>query len=99
MPSRVGKKIEMTSLDELLCVPSVEGARDIEIKFILQFKDHARVWNPNTNYTEINKTDYSYTESNHILSAVEKSDGIGCDEDERAYREVIAETIHNTIPR
>lgn len=55
---------------------------------------HAHVWNPNTNYTEINKTDYSYTESNHILSADEKSDGIGCDEDERAYRDVIEENIN-----
>jgi ParB family chromosome partitioning protein len=40
MPSRVGKKIEMTSLDELLCVPSVEGTQDIEIRLIYPFKDH-----------------------------------------------------------
>ena len=40
MASRVGKKIEMTSLDELLCVPSVEGTQDIEIRMIFPFKDH-----------------------------------------------------------
>lgn len=40
MASRVGKKIEMTSLDELLCVPSVEGTQDIEIRMIFPFKNH-----------------------------------------------------------
>jgi len=40
MASRVGKKIEMTSLDELLCVPSAEGTQDIEIRMIFPFKDH-----------------------------------------------------------
>lgn len=29
--SRVGQKIKMTSLDELLCVPTIEGTNDIEI--------------------------------------------------------------------
>ncbi len=55
---------------------------------------HAGVYNSNTNYTEINKTDYSYTESNHIISANGETDGIGCDEDERIYRERIEENIN-----
>jgi len=38
--TRVGQKIKMTSLDELLCVPSVEGTKDIEIALISQFKGH-----------------------------------------------------------
>ena len=54
---------------------------------------HAGVWNSNTNYTEINKTDYSYTESNHIISTSEGTDWIGCDEDETLYREIVEENI------
>lgn len=38
--NRVGQKIKMTSLDELLCVPAIEGIKDIEITLIHQFKDH-----------------------------------------------------------
>lgn len=38
--TRVGQKVKMTSLDELLCVPSVEGTKDIEIALISQFKGH-----------------------------------------------------------
>ena len=55
---------------------------------------HAGVWNSNTNYTEINKTDYSYTESNHIISATEGTDGIGYDENEIAFREIVEENIN-----
>lgn len=54
---------------------------------------HPRVPISNTNYTEINKTDYSYTESNHIISASEGTDGIRCDEDEILYREIVEENI------
>lgn len=38
--NRVGQKIKMTSLDELLCVPAIEGTKDIEIALISQFKGH-----------------------------------------------------------
>lgn len=38
--SRVGQKVKMTSLDELLCVPTIEGTNDIEIALIKQFKGH-----------------------------------------------------------
>lgn len=38
--TRVGQKIKMTSLDELLCVPAIEGTKDIEIALISQFKGH-----------------------------------------------------------
>ena len=54
---------------------------------------HAHVCNSNTNYTEINNTEYSYTESNQILSDSEGIDGIGLDDDEKAYREIVEENI------
>ena len=54
---------------------------------------HTDVYNSNANHTENNNTEYSHTESNHILSAGEKTDGMGSDEDERAYREVVEENI------
>ena len=38
--TRVGQKVKMTSLDELLCVPAIEGTKDIEIDLINQFKEH-----------------------------------------------------------
>lgn len=38
--TRVGQKVKMTSLDELLCVPTIEGTKDIEIDLINQFKEH-----------------------------------------------------------
>ena len=38
--TRVGQKVKMTSLDELLCVPAIEGTKDIEIDLINQFKGH-----------------------------------------------------------
>ena len=40
MPKRVGQKIKMTSIDELLCVPSVCGCDEIEVSKIRPFKDH-----------------------------------------------------------
>ena len=40
MPKRVGQKIKMTSIDELLCVPSVSGCDEIEVSRIRPFKDH-----------------------------------------------------------
>ena len=40
MPKRVGQKIKMTSVDELLCVPSVSGCDEIEVARIRPFKDH-----------------------------------------------------------
>ena len=40
MPKRVGQKIKMTSIDELLCVPSVSGCDEIEVAKIRPFKDH-----------------------------------------------------------
>ena len=40
MPKRVGQKIKMTSIDELLCVPSVAGCDEIEVSKIHPFKDH-----------------------------------------------------------
>ena len=38
MPKRVGQKIKMTSIDELLCVPSVAGCDEIEVSKIRPFK-------------------------------------------------------------
>lgn len=40
MAKRVGQKIKMTSIDELLCVPSVAGCDEIEVGKIRPFKDH-----------------------------------------------------------
>ena len=40
MAKRVGQKIKMTSIDELLCVPSVTGCDEIEVAKIRLFKDH-----------------------------------------------------------
>ena len=37
---RVGQKIKMKSVDELLCVPSVAGCEEIEVARIHPFKDH-----------------------------------------------------------
>lgn len=37
---RVGQKIKMKSVDELLCVPSVTGCEEIEVAKIHRFKDH-----------------------------------------------------------
>jgi len=37
---RVGQKIKITSIDELLCVPSVAGCDEIEVAKIRPFKDH-----------------------------------------------------------
>lgn len=40
MPSRVSQRIKMTSIDELLGVPSTEGAVDIDAMLIFPFKNH-----------------------------------------------------------
>ncbi len=40
MPKRVGQKIKMTSVDELLGVPSVAGCDEIEVSKIRAFKNH-----------------------------------------------------------
>ena len=40
MAKRVGQKIKMTSIDELLCVPSVAGCDETEVAKIRPFKDH-----------------------------------------------------------
>ncbi len=40
MAKRVGQKIKMTSIDELLCVPTVAGCDEIEVAKIRPFKDH-----------------------------------------------------------
>ena len=40
MPKRVGQKIKMTSVDELLGVPSVSGCDEIEVGKIRAFKNH-----------------------------------------------------------
>ncbi|MCR5771716.1 MAG: hypothetical protein K6G87_10885 [Butyrivibrio sp.] len=40
MAKRVGQKIKMTSIDELLCVPSVAGCDEIEVAKIRPFKDY-----------------------------------------------------------
>ena len=40
MPKRVGQKIKMTSVDELLCVPNVTGHNEIPVDQIRAFKDH-----------------------------------------------------------
>lgn len=40
MPKRVGQKIKMTSVDELLGVPSTAGTDEIEVSKIRPFKDH-----------------------------------------------------------
>ena len=34
MANRPGQKIKMTSIDELLCVPDMEGTIDIDVKAI-----------------------------------------------------------------
>ncbi|SCY13500.1 replication initiator protein A [Butyrivibrio sp. INlla14] len=50
---------------------------------------HAHVCNPNTNYTEINKTDYSYTESYPICAENEMGEDEGC----ANYREIVSQNI------
>ena len=37
---RIGQKIKLASVEELLGVPSVEGCMDIEVARIHPFKDH-----------------------------------------------------------
>lgn len=37
---RPGQKIKMTSIDELLCVPEVEGTVDIDVRAIYPFENH-----------------------------------------------------------
>lgn len=40
MASRPGQKIKMTSVDELLCVPDMEGTVNIDVKAIYPFENH-----------------------------------------------------------
>ena len=40
MANRPGQKIKMTSIDELLCVPSTEGTTDVEVEAIYPFENH-----------------------------------------------------------
>ena len=40
MAKRVGQKIKITSVDELLKVPSTSGCEEIEVSKIRPFKDH-----------------------------------------------------------
>lgn len=40
MANRPGQKIKMTSIDELLCVPSTEGTTEIEVEAIYPFENH-----------------------------------------------------------
>lgn len=40
MANRPGQKIKMTSIDELLCVPSTEGTTDVEVEAICPFENH-----------------------------------------------------------
>ena len=40
MANRPGQKIKMTSIDELLCVPDMEGTIDIDVKAIYPFENH-----------------------------------------------------------
>lgn len=38
--ARVGQKIKLTSVDELLCVPETEGTSDIDVRVIYPFENH-----------------------------------------------------------
>ena len=40
MASRVGSKIKLTSIDELLCVPETSGTTEIELGLISAFENH-----------------------------------------------------------
>lgn len=40
MASRVGEKIKLTSIDELLCVPETNGTIEIELGLISAFENH-----------------------------------------------------------
>lgn len=40
MTKRLGQKITMTSIDELLCVPDTEGTIDIDVEAIYPFENH-----------------------------------------------------------
>ena len=40
MANRPGQKIKMPSIDELLCVPDIEGTIDIEVDAIYPFENH-----------------------------------------------------------
>ena len=40
MAKRVGQNIKMTSVDELLRVPSTSGCEEVEVSKIHLFKDH-----------------------------------------------------------
>ena len=40
MTSRVGTKVKLTSVDELLCVPETQGTTDIAVDKIYSFENH-----------------------------------------------------------
>ena len=40
MTSRVGTKVKLTSVDELLCVPETQGTTDIAVDKIYPFENH-----------------------------------------------------------
>lgn len=40
MANRAGQKVKLTSIDELLCVPEVEGTVDIDVRAIYPFENH-----------------------------------------------------------
>lgn len=40
MASRVGQKVKLTSIDELLCVPDTEGTIDFDVQAIYPFENH-----------------------------------------------------------
>ena len=40
MTNRVGTKVKLTSVDELLCVPETQGTTDIAVDKIYSFENH-----------------------------------------------------------
>ena len=40
MGNRIGEKIKLTSIDELLCVPETVGTVEIELGLISEFANH-----------------------------------------------------------
>ena len=64
--TRVGQKVKMTSLDELLCVPAIEGTKDIEVALISEFKGHPFKVNDDARMDELVES----IKANGILSPV-----------------------------
>ena len=44
MRTRAGKKISLTNYEELLAVPTIEGASDIPLDQLHEFKGHVRFY-------------------------------------------------------